>query len=226
MKENQKSRLKTIIFLVGLLGLILPMQVSAQGKLQFGASAGLDFTMLAGTGQVHPRAGFSFQGVSSLTLMEKLSLQGSLGYAFRPYHLEATALIFPSDVSPLPGNASSAVLDIKGSYHEFHLPILLKFHLQSTQKGPYIGAGPMAGVAIGHTGRGVLRREDGSTDNVDNLSYRAEPRLALQAVIGHRLPLTAVTDLSVELYGNAYAGQFFLAPAKNYTAGARVGLWL
>ncbi|MFN8397876.1 MAG: porin family protein [Bacteroidia bacterium] len=226
MEKRQKSFWKQFAFLLCISAILIPAGLSAQGKLQFGVNAGLDFTMLTGVGEVHPRPGFSVHGVSSLTIIEKLSLQASLGYAFRPYHLQADEIILSTDIDPNQGVISTSRLVVDGSYHEFQLPVLLKFHLQSTHKGPYIGAGPMVALAVGHSGSGELIRGNGSVEQVSNVGYRPEPKVALQACLGHRMPLTPATDLSVELYGNAYANWFFLAPARNLTAGARVGLWL
>lgn len=226
MEKRQKSLWKQFAFLLCISAILIPAGLSAQGKLQFGVNAGLDFNMLTGVGEVNPRPGFSVHGVSSLSMTNKFSLQASLGYAFRPYHLQADEIILSTDIDSVQGVISSSRLVVDGSYHEFQLPVLLKFHLLSTHKGPYIGAGPMVGLAVGHSGSGELIRGDGNVEQVSDVRYRPEPKLALQACLGHRMSLTPSTDLSIELYGNAYAGKFFLAPARNYTAGARVGLWL
>lgn len=226
MEKNRNSNLKPITVLLCLCVLLVHATLFGQQKLQFGMSAALDFTMLSSNGPVHPRPGGAIHAVSSLTLLEKLSLQASLGYAIRPYHVQEDGLILESDIDPLQGVVSSSSLIYKGTYHEFQLPLLLKLHLQSTRRGPYIGAGPMVGVAFGHSGKGELHLGNGTNVPLADLSYRTEPKIALQACLGHRMPLTAVHDLSLELYGNVYSGMFFLVPARTYTAGIRAGLWL
>lgn len=226
MKKIQNFVSGKIALILGWIAILSPLTSSAQGSIEFGANASLDFTMLTGVGPAHPSAGFAVQGMSSLALAKRFSLQASLGYAYRSYFLEMNEIILPPDISPTQGIVSSSSLIYKGSYHEIQLPVLFKFHLKSTNSGPYLGAGPMVGVAGGHSGRGVLHQGNGVTEDLVDVSYRAEPRLALQACIGQRMALGSANSLSVELYGNAYAGEFFLAPARNFSAGLRVGLWL
>jgi hypothetical protein len=170
--------------------------------------------------------GFAVNAFASQGFGKHFVLRLGLGYANKGVHRYADGLIMEYDISPSNGVIGSSTLEEKSRFHEIQMPVLFQYHLQSMKQGIFWGLGPMPTYFVANKVNIDIASTTGAHENFNSAIKGQMFNLAVQGCIGYQIPLPSERSLGLEAYGNWYANQYYVWPARMVNLGLRAGITL